>query len=758
MTYGIVGYSGSLPSGPRGWNNAKVGAGGLITGIDIAPDGTVVARADVFGGYIYNRTAPNPGNAGGAGVWQQLITTTSLASAAALIATPLQAADGLYEIRIAPSNSQIIYIVYLGFVWISTNQGATWTQTSFTQDTTMAGNSTGERYYKYKMAVDPINPDVVYLSTYQNGCFKTLNGTTSATWSAISGVPSNDSYRIGCVAIDPSSSNSSSPTRKSIVYVAVSGSGLYKSTDGGGTFSSVAGGPGTSASIMELQVSSNGTVFAIDFVTSKVWRLVGSTWTDITPVGGGGNWTSVSINPSNADNVIAWSYNNGGRETTTATSGTVGGGMWAAINGTISMTAADTPMIGTLSSTFFTAGMGTTLWDPTDSTKLWCSTNQGVWKITYPLPTAPTPVVFNSVSAGLEEVVANDIVVPPGSFPLFLGWDVGVALQTNLNKYALAQGWYTGSFLSFGAGGDYASSDPTFVCAVVHSQNTGAVESGFSHSSGAAGTWQAFASEPSDGLISGSIAASTPNEMIYVQSNAGQPWYTANQGAAWATISGLPSDGWGFAYYLKRHIVAADRVNIGTFYLQNAVANSAPGTYVVSNGGATVEYHANTIDAGDNSRLRAVPGNAGHLFFTSGPSGGAGKPASDWPHSQLFYYAHYTPGSPGTLTWADVGNLSGNNFTIREVWDFGFGAPKPGGGGYPVIYIYGFVAAGSSPPPSGSTPAFWKSEDAGVTWVQIGSQFPLGWPDYVAAVNGDMNIYGRCYAGFYGSGWIYLAP
>jgi hypothetical protein len=32
------------------WNNVKIGAGGLITGIDIASDGTVVCRADVFGG------------------------------------------------------------------------------------------------------------------------------------------------------------------------------------------------------------------------------------------------------------------------------------------------------------------------------------------------------------------------------------------------------------------------------------------------------------------------------------------------------------------------------------------------------------------------------------------------------------------------------------------------------------------------------------------------------------------------------------
>ena len=39
--------------------------------------------------------------------------------------------EGVYEIHIAPSNSNILYMQYLGIVYKSTDKGATWTKTEF---------------------------------------------------------------------------------------------------------------------------------------------------------------------------------------------------------------------------------------------------------------------------------------------------------------------------------------------------------------------------------------------------------------------------------------------------------------------------------------------------------------------------------------------------------------------------------------------------------------------------------------------------
>lgn len=36
------------------WHELKIGAGGFLTGIDIAKDGTKVVRADTFGAYVWN--------------------------------------------------------------------------------------------------------------------------------------------------------------------------------------------------------------------------------------------------------------------------------------------------------------------------------------------------------------------------------------------------------------------------------------------------------------------------------------------------------------------------------------------------------------------------------------------------------------------------------------------------------------------------------------------------------------------------------
>ena len=51
------------------WQPLKVGAGGWLTGIDIAPDDTMVVRTDTYGAYIWNGTQ-----------WQQLVTSTSMPS------------------------------------------------------------------------------------------------------------------------------------------------------------------------------------------------------------------------------------------------------------------------------------------------------------------------------------------------------------------------------------------------------------------------------------------------------------------------------------------------------------------------------------------------------------------------------------------------------------------------------------------------------------------------------------------------------
>ena len=163
------------PVASNTWQTLDVGAGGYIRGIDIAPDGTMVARTDTYGAYLWNGSE-----------WVQLVTSTSMP--AAFVAANVDSGNtgqGVYEIQVADSNTQIFYMMYDGDIFKSTNKGTTWTQTSFAQVT--ANPNDGFAQYGQKMAVDPNNPNIVYVGTPLKGLFVTSNGGT--TWQQVSQVP-----------------------------------------------------------------------------------------------------------------------------------------------------------------------------------------------------------------------------------------------------------------------------------------------------------------------------------------------------------------------------------------------------------------------------------------------------------------------------------------------------------------------------------------------------------------------------------------
>ena len=109
------------PTVSTNWQMMKVGAGGFADGLDEAPDGTLVVRTDTNGAYLWNGSS-----------WQQLVTASSM-PAAFVAANPVSSGQGVYEIQIAPSNSNIMYMMFDGYVFVSTNKGTTWTSDIFRQ-------------------------------------------------------------------------------------------------------------------------------------------------------------------------------------------------------------------------------------------------------------------------------------------------------------------------------------------------------------------------------------------------------------------------------------------------------------------------------------------------------------------------------------------------------------------------------------------------------------------------------------------------
>jgi photosystem II stability/assembly factor-like uncharacterized protein len=691
------------------WQVFKIGAGGFITGIDVADDGTKVVRADTYGAWYQNPQT---------GLWQQLVTMTSMPDGH----KGLGSDAGAYEIAVAPSNTQRFYMFLNGHIFRSDNRGKTWIATNFS--TVAAKTSDSTRTFGRYLAVDPANQDIVYAGTPGNGLFVTFDA--GITWSHVTAVgagTSPDGASQGgshLIAFDRRSGLVGGKTQG--IYISTYGSGVYHSTDGGSSWILTANTPVKHAHMICDQ---NGVVWLTQYGypdNTRIYKYASGSWSS-TSFGFGTQGFSVAVDPVNADRIFVGT--GGGRLTIS----TDGGVTWTAPT-PIERRATDVPWLAWTNESFMSNG--DMKFDPSVSNKLYFAEGIGVW-YTNP-PTRYTPITWTSESAAIEQLVTNWVVSPPGGAPVFSFWDRPVFYGGNSNEYPSTHGVNNAHALIMGWSVDWASSDPsTIVCLCNFEKND---TSGYSRDGGR--TWSTFAQVPpssSGAIYGGCIAASTPTNFLWVQSNHGNPYFTTDRGNTWNQISipGIPtkgSTGWGFAYYLDRQNCAADRVKANTFYMYNDGSGSAvtEGIYTSTDGGATwIHTSSPRFGAAFNVQMRSVPGQAGHLFFT------AGVQSPPHPASQRFYRS-----MDGGTTWSAVAD-------VKEVFAFGFGKAALTGS-YPAIFIFGWVK---------NIMGIWRSDDNALTWTQVSDGFPLGNFNQIKTIEGDSNRYGTVYVGFGGSGFVY---
>src|ERR1700722_12640857 len=280
------------PVASNTWQALDVGAGGFVRGIDIAPNGTMVARTDTYGAYLWNGSK-----------WVQLVTSTSMP--AAFVAANVDSGNtgqGVYEIQVADSNTQIFYMMYDGYVFKSTNQGTTWTQTSFAQVSANPNDNFAQ--YGQKMAVDPNNPNIVYVGTPLKGLFVTTNGGT--TWQQVSQVPvsaldsngDGDSPGITGILFDPAIGGVVNGVTQTI-FAESNGNGVYESTNGGASWAKLSGGPTT---VTNAAVSSTGVYYATD--GTNLWIFANGKWTEPSVVMNGMGIQAIAVNPSNPNEIV----------------------------------------------------------------------------------------------------------------------------------------------------------------------------------------------------------------------------------------------------------------------------------------------------------------------------------------------------------------------------------------------------------------------------------------------------------------------
>lgn len=709
--------AGGQRNGGYSWNHVAIGAGGQLTGIDIAPDGTKVVKTDVFGAYI-RRAADSS--------WKQLVTTTSLPqSYQALFA----GGAGVWEIRVASSNSSRLYMLWVGYLWRSDDSGDHWLATAMPRLSgyTSSGNLYANGNYKWanqKLAIDPANPDVVYVWTDNNGVQRSFDG--GATFQQAPSITQGTVFAGAGMAFDASAGTTTlnGVTVSNRLVVPSYNQGVWQTTDGGQTFQQIADGSGGTSptQIWTGQIGADGVYWCSDH--SKVWKYQSGAWTELKRNGNSlGSVYGTAPDPSTPGRVLFVAQNGkSGFETLNNGTSLVANDQW--FSGYPSpgqgQIATDIPWLQFSDTGFFTTADA--MFDPSQTNRIYVAQGIGVWWANW--PTTFTAFNYTSQSLGIEEIVANDILAPIGTSKYFAGWDRGVFSLTDLSVYQSTYGTVNGNFQA-GWSLDYASSDPSFV--VCMCSWNGNQKAGYTTSGGA--NWTLFPSQPFT-QTGGAIAAASSQNMVLLAGNNEVPYYTLDGGANWSTTD-LPSDGWIFAYYLRSTPLAADRVNIGTFYAYNYVH----GLYRSTNGGANWTLIRATLfnNGGSNQRLRATPGAAGDLWYAAGWVSGT------HPVSGAFLYR--CTGATGTPTCATIPN-------VLEPLDFGFGKAPPGKT-YPTLFVAGYYKG---------APGIWRSDDADSatpTWTYIGSLAPISWIDSIKTINGDMNIYGRVYVGFGGSGYVY---
>mgnify|MGYP002780764155 CR=1 FL=1 len=705
-----------------------IGGGGFVTGIDISADGQrLVCRTDVANAYVRDVTAS---------AWLPLFSPATMAQRDYDPLPPLNdKADGqgVAAVRIAPSNKDIIYASYYGYIWRSDDGGRSVRRTRSPQ-LAMPSNAGIQRLYNRTIDVDPRRPDLVVVGTCGEGVWYSLDGGTN--WKKadlpVAGQSLDNRPGIHLVLIDRRQADR--------VFVFVTGRGLFRSDSGpAGKFEPLPGGPMHAAGLLQ---SKDGSVYLTELTAQAngaVWRLTEE-----------GGWSSgrpayeaaaLAIDPrdplrliaSNANGFVMSSRNGGDAWTSHD------GARWKRAEGEVGWTRE--------LATFFPAEM---IHDPVAPDRLYIAQGVGVAVASAPL----TPLQVSDWSAGIEELCAVDILAVPGGKLFLSAWDKSFwrvddrTSYSNSFRYPLRPGQkHQSGLVAFGSYMDHAGDDPNFIVGVIAPGD--ATAPGFTADGGQ--SWQTFAGTPPEGWgLGGCIAASTRNNIVLLPSNNGVGAYTLDGGRSWQSIKldgTTPTGGFANAFYVKRKNISADKTRPGTFALvytvlrDNAYNEPLGGIWITRDGG--------------RSWVQTLKGVAGSGSTKPADVLAQGLDARQFWQCQL----EYVPGRPGELVYTPHADFTADRFfwsqddgkswkelhgAIRNVRAFGFGKAFRDQA-RPALYFWGEVRARQG---------LYVSFDWFASEPRLVTRFPSQHLAMVDSISGDPDQFGRAYVGTSCAGWV----
>lgn len=692
---------------PYNWTPVAIHGGGFVTGILFHPTapGLMYCRTDIGGAYRWNPTN---------NTWVPLLD---------FLGYPNNE-WGLMSAESIGLDAQDTNRLYLSCGWfgsggpnqimISTNQGATFTRLNspFVFESNSDGRGNGERF-----GVDPNLGSIVFYGTRLAGLWKSVN--YAANWSKVTSFPvSTTANGVGLVFVEFIKSSGSPGSATPVIWVGVSqgGTNLFRSTDGGTTWTGI-NTNGVTPGYMPHRASQDGLgnmyiTFCdapgpngINVGIVRKFNLTTLTSIDVTPPTGQGGFGGVSVDRQNPNIVVVttvdrwWPMSDIYRSTN-------GGTNWTAVyNGTVDTASA--PWMGASGGSVIQGWMADIKIDPFNSNHVFYVSGGGVFS-SFSFANATPSWQFRS--DGIEENaycnVGLDLASPPSGGPqLFsvLG-DMGGFAHYILDASSPTTNFFNpvnGSNFSI----DFAEQNPNIVVRTYYSS----ARSGML-STDAGRTWTDFATHPAAAETNGpgQIVISADGKRLVWAVPGFAPFYSTDNGSTWNPSAGSnlkPANLWEQPYPFS------DRVNPNKFYLYMPDSGVV---YVSTDGGASFSAGAAITAWGDS--MHTTYGQEGHVYIA----------VSDG-------------------LWRSVN--SGASFSkvsgVQAAHTVGFGRPN-GGVGYPVIYLHGKI---------NNTWGVYRSENQGTNWTRINDdQHQFG---NIQQVIGDPKIYGRCYIAAGGRGILY---
>ncbi len=672
------------------WKTVRVGGGGAVTSIQAHPkvQNLYYITTDVGTPYRWNNTSQR---------WEGLFYS--------LLPGYWGAAQ---NVAFDPSDTSgnILFATLSGAkctMLKSTDRGDTWIDCQLPLDI----QSNSDQYSGQRLAVDPQNSNVVYVTTRPgtgvtaiNGTFKSAAAGERGSWSKLNDLCGT------FLAFDISSGTISGVTKT--IYIG-SLAGVYRSTDGGVNFLLMVGSP---ININRGVIHSNGILYVTHNTGVAKWN--GSAWSDVTPPLTT-RYQAIDVNPNNSDQVIvgesSWSpyrfsqfvSNNGGAS-------------WTAIS----------PVKDVSEIPWFSGGIGAGLddfcWDPFDQNMVWFSDffnphqTTNIW--------TGSNVTWKARGAGEEESCATgNLLCPPSGVNLLHsnvadigGWDhKSLTVSPSVGMISLFPWSWSGDAGNM-TGVAVQETNPNFIVRVGRHGWAGTGYAGYSADGGNTYT---FWTCPSD-ATGGRIAVSATNETMVWATQGGPCYRSTNRGTTWTKITTLPTGSIGGANVFASGLVfplAADKVNGDKFYFYYAgrMFFSIDGGITFTAGGALpYPWYTNPM------AVETTPGKEGDVWIAQGTSG--------LRHS-----------SDSGATFATIGNIQVAN-------SISFGKASPATPTVPALYVLGTV--------NNIANGLFRSNDYGATWQIVCAPVHTGvTPQGMAA---DRQVYGRVFLGASGNGTMYI--